>query len=245
MKNNMNFLILIISGLFFCLSVSADCEFESTVFPNKEYKRMEQLYTTTCLWFSRVYTNEFDPDIILEKIFFIESWDEVKESKDLDRENLLGLFTSGIEKKTNKIWINTSVSDNHLINNNKDYIDSLIVHELVHFFTKRANFELLSKNIIDKHFTEAIAYYAQNEYLIAHTGEDLFKYIKKTTEEEFVVSDLQIKNFPCQVHIFTFFGLDFVVHHSIAWMSENPAKKYKNIMSNTHNRHPVQCLRDP
>ena len=216
------------SGLFFCLSVNADCKFKSRVSPNEEYEKVKQIYEKTCLLFNRLYKTEFDSDIVLGSVSFIKNWNKIKDSKDMDKEKMQGLFVSGNKKKINKIWIRTIAPDDFF--DSEDLIDSFIVHELVHFFNKRADFDLFSGHTINRDLIESIAYYVQNEYLKAHTGKGLLDHMKHKKD----FSDSVINTFPYETQTFLFFDFYEFLHHSVLWMDQNPAKKYKNIMSSAY-----------
>lgn len=125
-----NFLFLVV---VFCFSSNAEkCDFFAEVIPAEKYRETKRIYKDTCEW----YYNNFGqyPQIPLDKVYYIESWDGVKWMEDKeslkriyrDLEETNGLFCCDSLKNINEIYINTSTYKESFI-----YNESILFHEVV------------------------------------------------------------------------------------------------------------------
>ena len=131
------------------------------------------LYKWTEQKVKEVFQVEYQEDIVLQGIYFLENWDCVKGSSAESVKDAAGVFNNMYLKEHNQIYI----TDHHALTYP---VKSVIVHELVHFFTKKAGWSE-DFNGIDRHYdsglVEAIAYYIQ-ELWLQEQGDTLFNYLE-------------------------------------------------------------------
>ena len=88
----MKFFLFLI--MVFCFSSNAEnCEFSAEVIPAKKYEETKRIYEDTCQWYYKNF-NQY-PQIPLDKVHYIESWDNVKWMEDKE---ILKKFYKGVEK---------------------------------------------------------------------------------------------------------------------------------------------------
>ena len=146
------------------------------------------LYDWTEKKFKEVFEVEYYEDIELEGIHLLDNWDCVHEIVRQRVKRNYGIFNNMYQRDRNEIFI--------LDNGSSVYpLDSRIVHELAHFFSKKAGFneEFNGIDIIyDTGLIEGIAYYIQELYL-NEKGQSIFDFLelKEGDKEMFILFEYE------------------------------------------------------
>ena len=122
-----------ISLFFSFIAYADDCKFSGKVHPEYKTTEVSDLYTQACIWFLNNFDVILDPEIVLNNVYYIKSWDEiVLNYKHLNYENLYGIFYIYKDKHINDIYFNTMEKN---VFQKNDIVDkSILYHELIHFF---------------------------------------------------------------------------------------------------------------
>ena len=175
------------------------------------------LYDWTEKKFKEVFEVEYHEDIELEGVYFLDNWDCVHEI------------------------VRQRVRRAHGTFNNIYPLDSRVVHELAHFFSKKAGFneEIDGVNTIyDIGLIEGIAYYIQDLYL-NERGQSLFDFFELKAEDK--------KTFPMfEYDSFALYRNEpgRYLFNAVEFFKTGAAEKFKTIMTRYKSRVGPR-IRDP
>ena len=217
--------------LFLCeTAYSNPCEFTAKVTPEKETDRVKNIYEDTCAWFIQTFEAVPSPDIPLDEVTFIQSWSSVEHIENPERYNSFshGWFYSSKEKEVNQIFISEN-TNSEIWNITPLWLDSLIAHELVHYFTKASKWNTLSQvekmNIL---ILESHAYWSQDQYIRRHSKggriklANYLKEVKKKPPHHTFEVDAH--------HLFRSSHRNYI-ESAIHWFESNPKGKFNNIVN--------------
>ena len=206
-----------------------DCKFSGEVHPKTKTAEVREVYEMACLWFTKNFLVKIDPDITLNHVYYIDSWDSVTELSLGDTTGLAGLLFDVKDKHKNNIYLNIKKNpfDKGTVVEN-----SIVFHEIIHFFVKASNWSDDPKEIrkLYKNMSlhEAFAYFAQNEYIkmVTNGEKELLDYcdcekekISKGTHFIFVSEMLQM------------FDYDKFLYNGILFFSNDAEEKYKKLIT--------------
>ena len=193
----MKFVVLCLP-LFVFSSFAEMCIFKGKVHPENKYEEVSNLYKLSCEWFISHFESYPDPEIVLTDVYYIDNWDSVLFINGRPSGILYGYFHKFREKKnTNIIYL--ELSEKEAFKKADILNQSFLFHELIHYFIKAANFEKLSNNnYSDAPMHEAIAYYAQDQFI---------QIITKGEKALFDFFDLMLKDQLVSTGIHSFPGL--------------------------------------
>lgn len=165
----------------FSFKVSSEvCEFNAKVYPIEYQSETKDIYKEVCNWFYETF-NQL-PILVLDKVHYVTSWDEVEVVHKQKKDNLMlhnlvlkGIFCCPEEKNKNEIYINTSYFSTEFPIRNQ----SSLAHELIHFLVKSANFKRLMKSgaVQNKSMYEAFAFWGQNKFIERHSHFNLMDFV--------------------------------------------------------------------
>ena len=175
---------LLYISVFYSSTTYAECDFRSEVIPLEKAEKVKKIYLEVCEWFLKTFEAEYENDIVLQKVIFVDSWDDLKEEKEIENKDaLLGFFEHPVKRFENAIYVLSNWGENAVFKDMEVVKDSFIFHELIHFFIKKTSFEELSTNKFNMPMNEALAYWSQNQYLLKKTGLSLIDYINEPLED--------------------------------------------------------------
>lgn len=219
----MRYTILVFLISHSCFSM-ANCDFSGTVHSKEKQQELEELYNYTCEWFADTFKISYDPAIILENVFYVNSWDEVDPLGKEDLQKLWGYFSMDLsEKGNNNIYLINSTDDTPF--ENSDFVaKSFLFHELIHFFVKKSSFETIKNARFNEGMHETIAYWSQNQYVEMITDNTLIDYLKNK-KEKCEISELFTRMAT------TFFGANVnkFICQAIHFLDEHRLEKFNNI----------------
>ena len=207
------------------------CEFKAKVTPEEKTEKVEAIYRETCEWFIHVFQAIPSPDIPLDDIKFVESWDSVPYVKNTD--GLYGTFYANHIKEVNEIVIlNVAVSEHWKVT--PLWRDSELVHEIVHYLTKSSSWDTLSKvDRMNYAILEAHAYWSQDQYIRRKSNGTL-------TLNDFITD----KGEATIVYNFEFSSIPLYnrekgkyLYNAIAWFGTDPQKKFAGIVTGKYVAH--------
>ena len=218
--------------LFLCeTAYSNPCKFTAKVTPERETKRVKDIYKDTCVWFIQTFDAVPSLDIPLDEVTFIQSWSSIEHMEHPERYNgsSHGLFYSSKEKEVNKIFISES-TDSEVWEITPLWLDSLIAHEFVHYLTKASKWDALSQvEGMNRLILESHAYWSQDRYIRRHSGGEkrkLADYLKEKKEGE-----LPYHVFETDVHhLFRSSHRDYI-ESALLWFERDPKGKFNNIVN--------------
>ncbi len=195
--------------------------------PSEKTDTVKELYSMACRFFIETFGAALNPKIRLNNVRYIDDWSVVSavsgESEE-ENERTHGIFVGWGEITTNDIYVNTN-------NIGKNFIEgeiaenSVLFHELIHFFVKSANFEHFLENEItrDVPMEEALSYWSQNKYVETVTGGlDLMDYILPEDEDISITEHFPYISF----FMFNSPGWRRFVHNSIHFFNDDPKEEY-------------------
>ena len=93
LKSTVIILLFQISPGFSEIKANDDCTFTGKVHPQTKYQEVAELYHFSCNWFTTNFNITFDPEIVLNNVYYVENWDNVHLVKQKQKNaNLAGLF---------------------------------------------------------------------------------------------------------------------------------------------------------
>lgn len=210
--------------LFFNVKVLAEnCTFTAEVTPIKYHSETKALYKEICNWYYTTFNQK--PLLSLDKVFYITSWEGVDIVKDKPYlQELKGVHCCNIWTERDEIYINISHYKENTV-----YNQSILVHELIHFFIKSSNFDKLitSGSHRDEAMHEAFAYWGQNKFIEKHSDFNLMTYIEK------YIGNYEIaESFSCDAEGFYILTYDFFVYNAIHFFNEHTKLKYNKLINN-------------
>ena len=226
--------ILAVPHLFLVLSIPCfsageqDCVFQGRVHPENHYKEVSKLYRESCEWFVETFDVTFDPEIVLNNVYYILDWSEVPFVQPYDE--LYGIFNKVEDKSVNDIYFRMADQGayirSHIINR------SIVVHEMVHFFIKKAHFEQNMENGAYENVPmfEAFVYWAQDRYIKSVTNGQLglLDYMKEEAGKAFPLLD----PFPrVSYRLYMGHNLKMFVHNAIQWFEKDPKGRYQQLIN--------------
>ena len=157
-------LIVFFLSFFSFFSFAEVCVFKGKVHPESKYEEVSNLYKLSCDWFISKFMSSPDPEIVLTDVYYINKWSEVEFAEGRPSNILYGAFFKSKEKNTNVIYLELSKKAPYI---KTDILDqSILFHELIHYFVKAASFDKLKhNNDSDRAMHEAMAYYAQDQFI--------------------------------------------------------------------------------
>lgn len=210
---------------------SDPCDFKAKVTPKEKTEKVEAIYRETCEWFIHVFQAIPSPDIPLDDIKFLESWDSVPYVRNTD--GLYATFYANHIKEVNEIVIlNTAVSEHWKVT--PLWRDSELVHEIVHYLTKSSSWDTLSKvDRMNYAILEAHAYWSQDQY------------IRRKSNGKLTLNDFMIdKNEENVVDTFEFSSISLYnrekkkyLYNALLWFSIDPQKKFAGIVTGEYVAH--------
>ena len=223
---------IILSFLFIpFFSYSNPCEFKAKVTPIEFTERVESIYKDMCEWYVSTFPdNPLNPEIILNDIKFVDSWDKIDYVKDSNE--LSGVYYAMVEKDKNEVvvlyppkntrWVNTPL-----------WVDSVLAHEFFHYFTKSCCYEnIIAVERMDMALFEASAYWSQDQFLKRVSGKNLVDLIVEK-EREFK----EIKGFKRIAHIMYQMAPSVYLYNSVIWFDDNPQLKLSNLVDGVYTLH--------
>ena len=230
----MKFIILFLS-LFAFSSFAEVCVFKGNVHPASKYKEVSSLYKLSCEWFVSHFKSYPDPDIVLTDVYYIDNWDSVKWITNRPPGILYGAFYKAKERDINVIYLELSEKAAY---KKTDIIDrSFLFHEFIHYFIKAANFdELKNNNSTDLPIHEAIAYYAQDQFIQMMTeGEKtFFDFFNPMLKDQIIF--ISVHSFPGFAYrLYTNKPGSFMLN-AIEYFKTNPVEKYNMLINGSYTR---------
>ena len=136
-----------------------------------------------------VFNMEYRDDISFGQVYYLENFDCVDKTLIPIGDNTIAVFNTIYQKEYNDIWMlkNPSAKFDGL---DEIYMQSSMVHEFAHFFTKKAGFNEEFDGInkfYHRGMLEAIAHFIENLWLQETTGSGLSSYSLNMEEENFVI----------------------------------------------------------
>ena len=172
-----------------------------------------------------VFECEYQEDIYLGEIHYVKAWSEAREvvKKPKDAVELYGLFGSFIEKEDSDIWVYSPRKINTL------YRDSVLVHELAHFFTKKALFVEDFQMPIG--MIEAIGYYIQNLWLLEQGPHGVLWYneVEKKLPED-------IDNFAYIADLLYWMNRESFINRALVFFDKDAPQKFQNLANGVYTR---------
>ena len=184
-----------------------------------------ELYQWTHDKMIEVFELEYQEDIYLDEIIYVTHWSEhrdvIKEPK--DAVELYGLYGKYTEKNTNTIWVYGPRKIDTL------YRDSVLVHELAHFFTKKAIFE--EDFNMPRGMIEAVGYYIQNLWLLEQGPHGILLYndIKKKLPKK-------IDNFAYMADIIYMMNHEGFLNYALVFFNKDAPRKFQNLKNGFYTR---------
>ena len=219
--------------LFFIpfFSYSNPCEFTAEVSPLQFRDRVESIYVDMCEWYHDTFKDypidsHKEP---LKKVRFVESWDEVEYVQAPDE--LSGLFS--MHTDSNEIVVLYPPQNNYWTNT-EDWIDSLLAHEIFHYFKKACCYEhLMEIDRLDISLFEASAYWAQDQFLKRKYSTNLIDYVidKKGFK--------RIINFEMVAGILYMMAMDKYIYNVPIWFDNKPKEKFDNLIKGRYTINPM------
>ena len=227
----MKYIIIIVILLvvhFKAYSSENECVFQGTVHPVEKTETIKELYNIACRFFINNFDAKLNPEIKLNNVYYIESWKILDFLPD-DFEGY-GLFYTANELTRNDIYIKTN--ETGLFKDKKDKIanQSVVFHELIHFFIKSASFEHFLKNDIVRNgvIEEVLCYWSQNKYvqMVTEGKNNLMDYIIPDNEK-FVLSD----DLPTGFYVRYVFSKKSLIYNSIHFINNDIKEKYNKFIN--------------
>ena len=174
-----------------------------------------------------VFDVEYQDNIVLNSVNFIDSWEGMELTGLEEAEEAGGVFFYMHTRDKNDIYVLASVPEFPF---DEDYMDSILVHEYSHFLTKKAAFSPEEKSKKwDMVMVEAIAYYIQDLWLREHTDHGLLHYYEKSNQTKEV-----IKDFPPLAYILHKNNQSRFFFNSIYYFKNNAPGKFKKIIEKNY-----------
>ena len=207
-----------------------NCEFSGEVHPKTKTAEVREVYQLSCQWFTENFSVKIDPDIVLNNVYYISSWDSLTEVSLEDTIGLVGLLVNGKDKYKNNIYLNLNLTEN-FFDKSKVVEKSILFHEIIHFFVKAANWTDDPKEIKNLYknmsLHEAFAFFAQNEYIktVTNGEKELLDYCDCNKEE--ISAETPFVTVSGMLEKFDF---DKFLHNGILFFSENTDAKYQRLV---------------
>ena len=138
-----------------------------------------------------VFNVEYRDDITFGQVYYLDSFDCVDKEAAPVNDYTVAVLNNFYQKEYNDIWILKSPPERPFIKKgiiDEAYMQSALVHEFAHFFTKKAGFneefDGITK-VYDRGMIEAIAYFIQDLWLKETTGHGLLFYYPDMEEKDF------------------------------------------------------------
>ena len=232
-KSSLKASFLFTAFLFFSsLSYSNQCEFTAEVTPKERTETVKAIYKEMCEWFVNTFPSKsLNPDIPLNDVIFVESWDSIKYVELSD--DTVGFFYSPWEKEKNEIVIH-DVPQNSFWVNTPFWIETVLAHELFHYFTKSCCFDLYTEfQNIDVALREASAYWAQDQFIRRNSNKTLFDFIKEDRKSK---KDMkEISDFHLMAYWFYSSPTVSYLYNVPLWFGDNPQKKFDDLVNGAFN----------
>ena len=219
--------------LFLCeTAYSNPCKFTAKVIPEKETDRVKNIYEDTCAWFIQTFEAVPSPDIPLDMVKFIQSWSSVEHIEHPEHLDGIahGWFRSSEEKEVNEIFISENTDSKTWVITSL-WLDSLIAHELVHYFTKASKWDALSQvtkmNIL---MLESHTYWSQDQYIRRHSRGERIKLVDYLKEEN-DKGILPYYAFEEHAYRLRTHSHSSYVENAIHWFESDPKGKFNSIVN--------------
>ena len=121
---------------------------------------------------------------------------------------------------------------NSLLEEDKILAKSILIHELVHFFTKKSSFGIMKDVELNEAMHEVIAFWSQNQYIEMNTGNMLMDYVEDKTEE----CELSMGEFVSMADVFFMAAPKDFLCYSTRFLSEDRIKKFNKIVSGKYRK---------
>ena len=179
-----------------------------------------------------IFELEYQEDITLDTITYVRDWSDSGIVEPLDSIQLYGLFISMIEKDVNKIRILNSRKFVPL------YRDSVIVHELAHFFTKKAIFKEGEGGYWGMGMMEVIGYYMQDLYLKEHGDKGVLWYYSADDKK----SNIDDDTFAYSADLLYMTNRDSFLNYAVVFFNKDAPEKFKNFTKGNYSIaiHPIE-----
>ena len=181
-----------------------------------------------CVWFSKTFRAVPDPEIPLNNVRFVDSWDEIDYVKITGASELFALFYAIHIKDKNEIVILDENLSNDYWGDTQLRKDSLIAHELVHYLTKASQWEKLNK--VDRmHMAvlESHAYWSQDQYIRRKTNGAMNLYDVMKDEEK---NEELVDNFVWLSSKLYDMDPGRYLYNAVIWFNQNPVKNFEDIV---------------
>ncbi len=224
-------IITIILLLTYSEAYSEECVFTGTVYPVEKTEVVKEVYGTACRFFTGTFNAKLDLNIRLDSVRYVDSWEDVSIPVE---NNVYAFFHNGEVASVNDIYIN--INDyGDIFFQSKVLEDSVIFHEMIHFFFKSANLKYLTENEIGRNgaMEEVLSYWCQNQYIkrVTEGKKDIMDYVQGSTQD-FNLLDLD-----------SFIGISDIlyemskagfIYQSIPFLDEDPQDTYTGIVNNKY-----------
>ena len=210
------------------------CHFSAKVTPEKWKEKVQSIYEEMCHHFMDTFPDyPLNPEIPLNDVKFVKSWDEVDYVTDSD--HLAGLYYSPYtDRDINEIIVQWPAQTEYWYHTEL-WLDSVLAHEIFHYFTKSCCFEELKKvENLDASIIEASAYWAQNEYIKRHSNMILTDLISKKSSTE-VKDMVNMESFSTVANILYMMAMHRYLHNAPKWFGNDPQKKFDNLIKGHYN----------
>ena len=221
----MKYIILFFLVVHSHLSI-ANCDFSGEVYPKEKEEEVKEMYTYTCQWFADVFEVSYDPSITLNSVSYEFYPDNIESLKDKNTPaRFFGHFDKPLEKEINDIQVITYPGDT--VMEEDEYLQkSILLHELIHFFTKKSSFEIMKDIELNIAMHEVITFWSQNQYIKMKTGKKLTDYMEDK-KEEYVSLD---PSFISMAEVFLVVAPEKFLHQAIHFLDEDRIGRFNKIV---------------
>ena len=228
----MIFLFLICSGAY-----SEECVFTGTVEPFEKTETVKELYRKACLFFTNTFDARLNPEIRLSGVRYEEGWSQgtldIILRKD-GHKDVYAFFHDGTNPLVNEIYVNLK-GYGRIFSENEVSENSVLFHEMIHFFFKAANLEYLTKNGIERNqlMEEVLSYWCQNQYVkeVTEGKKDLMDYVHGGGEGFGIIDTDAFINLAFTIYSMVQEGFVF---QSVRFLDDDPKGKYNRIVNNQY-----------
>ncbi len=234
--------LIMITLLFlaYSKSYSEECVFTGTVDPVGKTETVKEIYNITCRFFTGTFNAKLDPNMKLDSVRYVDSWEGVEIVSDDDN---CAVFHNGTDPSVNEIYVNTNGCKDTFPSGDQVFEDSLVSHEMIHFFFKSANLKYLTENGIERNtvMEESLAYWCQNEYIKEVSGgkKGIMDYTQSGGQN---FKSLDPDTFIRESQVLFVMSDETFIYHSIDFLNGSTKERYAGIVNNNYASKPDQFL---
>ena len=229
----MKYLIMIIALLLIhSEAYSEKCVFTGTVYPAEKTEDVKRIYGVACRFFTNTFRAELDPNMKLDSVRYVNRWEDVNI---VFSDDLYAFFYSGDDSQFNDIYINTrNYKEMFVPDLDRIFEDSMVFHEMIHFFFKSDNLQYLTENRIARNWDmeEVLAYWSQNQYIKGVTqGKNIMDYVWDDDGGFKLIDPQGFVNIAEPLHSIS---TEAFIYQAIHFLDGDPRGKYVKIVNNKY-----------